>query len=104
VIDAGRPTNWTGIDARIREFWEFREFREAPRARACARRRVLAYSRAPASRSAKSLPKSARQPTAVERILRLEDYKRGQIKIIDPRLWNATQAALASRRKRPAAR
>jgi DNA invertase Pin-like site-specific DNA recombinase len=45
-----------------------------------------------------------RQPTAVERILRREDYKRGQSKIIDPRLWNATQAALASRRKRPAAR
>lgn len=45
-----------------------------------------------------------RQPTAVERILRREDYKRGQTKIIDPRLWNATQVALASRRKRPAAR
>lgn len=40
-----------------------------------------------------------RQPTVVERILRREDYKRGETKIMDPRLWNATQAALATRRK-----
>jgi IS30 family transposase len=40
-----------------------------------------------------------KQPTVVDRILRRDDYKRGERKIIDPRLWNATQAALAKRRK-----
>lgn len=38
-------------------------------------------------------------PTQVVRMLKREDYKRGDVKIIDPRLWNATQAALAARRK-----
>jgi DNA invertase Pin-like site-specific DNA recombinase len=41
------------------------------------------------------------RPTVVDRIVRREVYKLGRPgRIVDPRLWNATQAALASRRKR----
>jgi hypothetical protein len=40
-------------------------------------------------------------PTAVARIVRREDYKRGRDKLIDPRVWNAARDALASRRRRP---
>ena len=36
-------------------------------------------------------------PTAVARIVRREEYKRGRDKLVDPRVWNAAQAALASR-------
>lgn len=61
-------------------------------------RRIYALARA-----GKSIRQVAeivgRQPTVVDRILRREDYKRGEVKIMDPRLWNATQAALAARRK-----
>lgn len=55
------------------------------------------------ARSGKSIREIAaevgRRPTVVERILRRPAYKQGDAKIIDPRLWNATQEALAKRRK-----
>ncbi len=55
------------------------------------------------ARDGKSMRKIAKamgkDATVIERILKREDYKRGDVKIIDPRLWNATQAALAARRK-----
>jgi DNA invertase Pin-like site-specific DNA recombinase len=41
------------------------------------------------------------RPTVVDRIVRRDIYKLAKPgRIIDPRLWNATQAALASRRRR----
>lgn len=42
------------------------------------------------------------RPTVVDRMVRRPVYKQAQPgRIIDPRLWNATQAALASRRRSP---
>jgi DNA invertase Pin-like site-specific DNA recombinase len=44
------------------------------------------------------------KPTVVDRIVRREVYKQREPgRIVDPRVWNAAQDALASRRKRPAA-
>lgn len=44
------------------------------------------------------------RPTVVDRIVRREVYKQREPgRIIDPRQWNATQAALSARRRRPAA-
>jgi DNA invertase Pin-like site-specific DNA recombinase len=41
-------------------------------------------------------------PTTVARIVTREDYKKsGEWRIIDPREWNAAQAAMASRRRSP---
>jgi hypothetical protein len=43
-------------------------------------------------------------PATVEGIVKRETYKLGKpARIIDPRVWNASQAALARRRRRPAA-
>jgi hypothetical protein len=43
------------------------------------------------------------RPTVIDRIVKRETYKLSEPgRIIDPRQWNATQAALASRRRRVA--
>jgi hypothetical protein len=39
-------------------------------------------------------------PTDVARILKRDLYKRGEPKIIDPRVWNRAPTSLAGRRKR----
>jgi DNA invertase Pin-like site-specific DNA recombinase len=45
------------------------------------------------------------RPTVIDRIVKRETYKlTAPGRIIDPRQWNAAQASLASRRKRPAQR
>lgn len=61
-------------------------------------RRIFALARA--GKSIRQIAAEVgKQPTVVDRILRREGYKRGDVKIIDPRLWNVTQAALAKRCK-----
>jgi hypothetical protein len=42
-------------------------------------------------------------PTMLARVLKRREYKQaGDWRIVDPRVWNAAQAALAGRRKRAA--